>query len=84
MSNEFRGIRPEDMTKLQQISEMMSRGSDLYARKIADSIDEPVARKLADILVKRASHPERSYENFAAELTETTAALARKVELAVA
>ena len=82
MSKQFRGIRPEDMTKLQQIAEMMSRGSVKYASMIADSIDESVAREVADILVRRATDPGTEFEAFARDLE--TSAIAHKHEAAVA
>ncbi len=82
MSKQFRGIRPEDMTKLQQIAEMMSRDSEFYARKIADSIDESVAREVAEVLVKRANSPSREYRDFAKELSKSTTKLMRKLAVA--
>lgn len=70
MSGQFRGIRPEDMTKLQQIAEMMSRGVREYALRIANSIDERVAREVADVLVNRASNDRPDLEAFARELED--------------
>lgn len=82
MSKQFRGIRPEDMTKLQQIIAMMSRGSVTYARRIADSIDEPVAHEVAQVLVGADRNAPREYREFAEELKTTTTRLARKVAFA--
>ncbi len=82
MSKQFRGIRPEDMTKLQQIVEMMSRGSGTYARKIADSINEPVAREVAQVLVGADSNAPATYRQFAEELRVTTTRLASKLAVA--
>jgi hypothetical protein len=84
MSKKFRGIRPEDMTKLQQIIDMMSRGSVSYARRIADSIEEPIARNVAEILLDRALRASPEDRDFANRLTEETMALAHKLELVVA
>lgn len=82
MGKQFRGIRSEDMTKLQNIIEMLSRSSSSYAAKIADSIDEPVARAVADILLNRTQNPPGDYRAFAAELTNETNALVEKLAVA--
>ena len=82
MGKQFRGIRPEDMTKLQNIIEMVERGSSSYAAKIADSINEPVARGVADILLNRAKNPPGDYRAFATELTNETNALVKKLAIA--
>ena len=81
MTNQFRGIRPEDMTKLLQIAEMSSRGS-IYASKIADSIDEPIAREVAEVLAHSASHPRPEVAAFARELQAN--AVSHTHEVAVA
>lgn len=82
MGKQFRGIRPEDMTKLQQIAEMMSRDSEFYARKIADSIEESVAKEVAEVLVKRSVKPSREYRRFADDVSKSTNDLLRKLSLA--
>lgn len=77
----FRDIRPETMTKLKQIIEMGSRGSEKYAKKIADSIggDEPRARCLAYILTGEITDGPAEFHAYAKDLTTRTLALEEKI-----
>jgi hypothetical protein len=69
VSKQFRVIRPEDMTKLKQITKMALRGYVTYAAQIGESIDEPVAREVADALVGK-TRPRAEVSEFAEELRQ--------------
>jgi hypothetical protein len=79
MSKRFRNIHPSDMTKLQRIVEFISQHSDVFARRVADSIEEPVAREAANILVGRSNNQDPEYQAFASELTKSVNSLNRKL-----
>ena len=82
MSKQFRVIRPEDMTKLKQIAKMASRGYVTYAAQIGDSINEPIAREVADALVQK-TRPRAEVSEFAEELRQHAAASRDRLSVAV-
>lgn len=79
MSKRFRNIHPGDMTKLQRIVDFLSQHSDEFAYRVADSIEEPVAREAANILIGRSNNQDPEYRAFVGDLTESVNSLNRKL-----
>ena len=64
MSKKFRGIRPSDMSKLERIVELTSRHADRFAAGTADTIVDPLAREVANILIGRSVNGSQDFSDF--------------------